>query len=76
METPDTGRCPKCGRKSYLSGSGSHCWYCHYCQMEFEDIDDGDLGYGQPSKRLERQEARSTLRPRKTNGGNRQRRIV
>jgi len=50
METSDTGRCPKCGRKSYTTAMGSHRWYCHYCRIEFEDVDDG----GRPLQRLKR----------------------
>jgi len=52
-------RCPKCGRRSTTASAGNHRWYCHHCRMEFEDQDDGDITYGRPEKRLERDEARS-----------------
>lgn len=51
-------RCPWCGTAKSVSASGTnpHAFYCGRCSREFEDIDDGDVGYGRPEKRLERKE--------------------
>lgn len=42
--------------------------------MEFEDVDDGDVGYGRPEKRIEREERvreRQHTRARKHHHGRR-----
>lgn len=49
-------RCPRCNTPSETETNRPHAYYCHRCQMEFEAIDDSDIGYGRPSKRLERKE--------------------
>ena len=54
-----TAKCPKCGHTTHTPSFGKDRWYCHDCQMEFESEDDGDVGYGSPSRRLERQERQS-----------------
>jgi len=51
-------RCPLCGTMSRTTSHGKDRWYCHHCRMEFEP-DDGDIGYGRPEKRLEREERRT-----------------
>lgn len=61
-----SARCPRCNRKSSTPHAGCHVWYCHVCRMAFEAIDDGDVGYGRPSRRLEREERR---REKKSNSG-------
>ena len=54
-----TARCPRCHTiTATTSGTTDRAWYCHECRMEFEPDDDGDIGYGRPSKRLEREERR------------------
>ena len=53
----ETARCPSCGHGTATkSGSTARAWYCHECRLEFEPEDDGDIGYGRPEKRLEREE--------------------
>ena len=49
-------RCPRCGRQTHTAGDQPHVWYCHQCGMYFDDSEDGDVGYGRPEKRLEREE--------------------
>lgn len=62
-ESAAAAHCPKCRRPSHApSAANPHAWYCHHCRMEFEAGDDGDIAYGRPSKRLEREEARQALR--------------
>ena len=55
-------RCPKCGRRSQTPSAGHARWYCHACRMEFESLDDGDITYGRPERRLEREERREERR--------------
>lgn len=55
-------KCPKCGRTTSTPGDRQHVWYCHHCRAYFEDVDDGDVGYGRPEKRLERAERQGTNR--------------
>jgi transposase-like protein len=50
-------RCPRCGRPSKTTTStNNHSYWCSYCQIEFEDEDDGIVGYTEPSRFAERQE--------------------
>lgn len=52
-----TPRCPKCGTPKHVQdGSQLKTFYCRKCGIEFEADDDGDIGYGRPSKRIEREE--------------------
>jgi len=52
-------RCPRCGRlTNTASAENDHAWYCHHCRMAFEAVDDGDVGYGPPDRRLRREERR------------------
>lgn len=73
--TTDTARCPRCGRRTATpSAANPHAWFCHHCTMEFEDVDDGDVGYGRPEKRIEREERvreRQHTRARKHHHGRR-----
>lgn len=50
--------CPKCFRASGLSDLPNGNKWCTHCAMGFDpnDDDDGDIGYGSPSRRMERQE--------------------
>jgi len=61
-----TARCPRCKLPSHTPHAANpHAWYCHHCHTPFEDIDDGDIAYGRPCRRLERREAhRTPRRPR------------
>ena len=52
--------CVKCGAMTAAtSGESGDQFYCHHCRLEFAQTDDGDLGYGRPSKRLERCERKA-----------------
>ena len=52
-------RCPRCGRVSHTtSGENARAWYCHECRMPFEDVDDGDISYEPPDRRMRREERR------------------
>jgi hypothetical protein len=52
--TTDTPRCPRCNRR------GSHnegtLYYCGHCKQQYDAEDDGTITYGDPSRRLEREE--------------------
>jgi hypothetical protein len=52
--TTDTPRCPRCNRRG-STNEGTIC-YCHHCKMQFDSQDDGTVGYGDPSRRIEREE--------------------
>lgn len=56
-----TPRCPFCNHKSVIPDG--HCnWYCNHCRATFDGVDDGDVGYGPPSRRIERQERNNLQR--------------
>jgi transposase-like protein len=57
-----SARCPRCKTVSTTQAAGKARYYCHKCRMEFEVIDDGDIGYGLPERRLNRQERRRSKR--------------
>jgi phage FluMu protein Com len=57
-----SARCPRCRTVSTTTSSGKERYYCRECRMEFEAINDGDIGYGRPERRLERQERRRPKR--------------
>jgi len=62
----DMPACPRCGprKRNLVIESGHRLWYCHGCHMQFDDDPEegGDFDDRDPSRRLERQEARR--RPR------------
>lgn len=62
-----TPRCPWCNTARHVSSSATtlRAWYCGKCRREFEPEDDGDLGYGRPERRLERQEREAEQRAAK-----------
>jgi ribosomal protein L37AE/L43A len=66
-ECRSTPRCPWCGRLKSVreADSNHHHWYCSICNREFEDIEDGDIGYGSPenyAERAERRQQRKVIR--------------
>jgi len=65
--TPDAKlpKCPRCGTDKCVHASNANlkAFYCRRCKCEFEANDsDGDIGYGRPSKRMEREERRREKR--------------
>ena len=49
--------CPWCHTDKHVQPAGQlRTFYCRKCCREFDDSDDGTVGYGRPSKRLEREE--------------------
>jgi ribosomal protein L37AE/L43A len=54
----DTPACPMCGSDKNVRVHGSHDFTCMNCKMDFDGIDDGDIAYGRPEKRMEREERR------------------
>lgn len=55
-------RCPKCGVPQ-TAGQGQDIFYCHRCQMQFDNEPDegGDYSDRDPSARLEREERRREI---------------
>jgi hypothetical protein len=41
------------------SGTNLHAFYCANCRREFEDVEDGTIGYGRPEKYAQREERRA-----------------
>ena len=59
-----TPKCPWCGTAKHTrEGSQPKTWYCGKCSKEFEAEDDGDITYGRPEKRMEREERQRARRP-------------
>jgi transposase-like protein len=52
----DLPKCPWCGTNKHVRLTGFRHFYCANCAREFDDSDDGDIGYGSPSRRIEREE--------------------
>lgn len=55
-ETEMAAKCPRCRRESTTATDSPHAFYCHWCKMEFDDEDDGTIGYGNPERFAERNE--------------------
>ena len=53
-----TPNCPMCRNNRHVVASGQRLWYCSEHKMEFDGVEDGDISYGRPEKRLERKEQR------------------
>lgn len=66
MNTDCTPRCPWCNTARHVSSSNTtlRAWYCGKCKREFEAEDDGDISYGRPERRMERQEREAERRAR------------
>lgn len=63
--------CPWCHSSASVQPAGGlRTFYCRRCQREFDDTDDGEIGYGRPEKYAMRKESRQA---RKSHHGNRQR---
>ena len=58
--------CPWCHTDKHIQPAGQlRTFYCRKCCREFDDSEDGTIGYGRPSKRLEQEERKKeTLRQR------------
>lgn len=64
MPNNRTSRCPRCGRPSATTtATNDHTFWCSHCSIEFDDQDDGDVGYGTPERHAMRHE-RQAPRPR------------
>lgn len=67
MKCQYTPRCPWCNTARHVreSNANLHAFYCGKCGREFEDVDDGDIAYGRPDRRLIRQENAKDKKGRK-----------
>ncbi len=55
--TTPVPRCPQGHAAKYVRPNGDRLWFCGQCDMLFDDSgDDGDISYGLPSRRLDRDE--------------------
>jgi len=54
----NTLKCPMCrtSKHTFLASVGYHRFYCERCKREFEDMDDSDIGYKRPDRRMIHQE--------------------
>ena len=53
-----TPKCPWCKTAAQVYEHGDREFWCRRCNRIFDGIDDGDVGYGGPSRRMEREERR------------------
>jgi hypothetical protein len=53
-----TPKCVRCGSQKHVHSEGSnpHQFYCGRCKISFEDVDDGEVGYGNPERFATRNE--------------------
>jgi tRNA(Ile2) C34 agmatinyltransferase TiaS len=49
-----TAKCPMCGHLTATTSQSG--FYCYDCKMEFDDRDDGDVGYQRPETIASRRE--------------------
>jgi hypothetical protein len=65
-----TPTCPRCHSRRHVipSGQNVHTFACRKCQIQFEDGDDGEVGYGRPEKYAERNERHENNRQQKLAG--------
>lgn len=61
---PPLPRCPFCSTSKSVQpyGESVHQFYCRKCDKIFEDVDDGEVGYGRPEKIAERRERQAEKR--------------
>jgi len=48
--------CPWCRIDNHVRMVDHRHFYCGKCKREFDGVDDGDISYGRPDRRIERQE--------------------
>jgi len=70
MTSTSSPKCPWCNTRKHVrtSGTNRHAFYCGRCGREFEDVDDGDVAYGRPDRRMIRQEEGRLKRLRRQHG--------
>ncbi|MFA5056545.1 MAG: hypothetical protein WC485_00395 [Opitutaceae bacterium] len=54
----DVPKCPWCGHAKHVRMVGHRHYYCGGCRREFDGVDDGITGYGDPARHAERAERR------------------
>ena len=57
-----TPKCPWCKTAKKVYTHGEREFICLGCKRIFDGIDDGEIGYGRPEKRMEREERRKERR--------------
>ncbi len=58
-------KCPMCGKAKHVVIHGPHDYACLNCKMNFDGIDDGDIGRGRPDRNAERREEYRNRRNRR-----------
>lgn len=48
--------CPKCGTNKHARQQEAKLFLCGRCNMQYDGIDDGDVGYGRQDRHAERKE--------------------
>lgn len=60
--------CPWCNTARHVQPAGGlRTFYCRRCQREFDDSDDGEVGYGRPEKYAMRKESQQERKQRERN---------
>ena len=55
--------CPWCHTAAHVQPAGQpRSFYCRRCQREFDDSEDGEVGYGRPEKYAMRKETQQQAR--------------
>ena len=57
-DTEQLPACPWCKTAKKVYKYGEREFFCNGCKRIFDGIDDGEIGYEQPEKRMEREERR------------------
>lgn len=52
----DTQKCPLCGKAKHVRVNGPRDFTCMDCKMDFDGVDDGDVGYQRPERIASRRE--------------------
>lgn len=49
-------KCPRCGTNKHTRQQEAKLFFCGRCNMQFDGIDDGDVGYGRQDRYAEKKE--------------------
>jgi transposase-like protein len=64
---PEVPRCPWCKTAKHVQEAEQiRVFFCRKCRREFDNSEDGTIGYGSPSRRMEREERQGRRGGKKT----------
>lgn len=58
MAVKNQTKCPLCGRIKKVVQRRDGTFWCNHCNVQFDDQEDGDIGYGSPESNAIRNEER------------------